>query len=750
MSPYPNSDEDRRLPAVRIIETAPSGMSSGPASELTPLQVALRYKWMILILAVVVSGAMYGGLKFVSPTFVAEADLRIDMPRLRLMNDSSSLLSDQKPSQELLRTEMAVLSSPRLALTAVTALGLENLRAFQLCPRVSWPQALHNLVGRVLGRPAPQPACEVSPEHAAKVLLSALNFTAAREALIIQITASQPDPQLAARLANGYADTYIKWQSDMKAGLAQQADEWLSADLANIQAKMIADDAAVEAYRQSHHLIGLHSKGNGDGAVDTISTQSLEQQNSDLGAVNAALAEKSSILAQVQQALRDGHLDAVAPVLGSQMIQSMITHQAQLSANLAELRANYGSTYPTVVAASAAVARNDAQIRTEIDKIVRGLSSEVAALNERKATVMRQVEGAEKKVAGESEAAVDLSELQRAADTDRRIYESLFVRLKQVDAERRMEQANAAVVVEATPPDFPSAPRKPMIVAGTFLASVGAGIGLAFAREMMSRRFRDTEQVESEIGLPVLGIFPKTRKAPQDIVIDDPFSIEAEAVHGVVTNLLRHANPDGGPLGRVVLVTSSLPGEGKSCFSVALGRTAVRSGMSAFVLDCDLRRPMVERLVAGERRGEIVAPPGNGLSETADIAAEVMHHAGIDERSALRYLSLSRYVDNPHGLMAWSGLSAILTHLRSRYDLVVLDTPPVLAVSDSIKLGSLADEVLLMIDWSATPREAVTSATRVLQRAQIAISGIVMTKVDLRRYARSNSGEGYYLRHYRS
>ena len=156
------------------------------------------------------------------------------------------------------------------------------------------------------------------------------------------------------------------------------------------------------------------------------------------------------MLAQVQQAVRDGHLEMVAPMLGSQTIQGMVAHQAELSAKLAELRANYGSTYPSVVAASAALARNEEAIRTEIDKAVRGLTNEVAALNQRKATVTGQVEGAEKQVAGESEAAVNLSELQRTAETDRRIYESLFVRLKQVDAERRMEMANAAVVVEAT------------------------------------------------------------------------------------------------------------------------------------------------------------------------------------------------------------------------------------------------------------------------------------------------------------
>ncbi len=726
-------------------------MPLASASEVTPLQIALRHKWMILIIAVLVAAAMHVWLGFVTPTYVAEADVRIDMPQLRVTDDNSSVLRTEQPSLELVRTEMAALNSPRLAATAVKALGLETQPGFEECPPVSRLAMLNNLISRLRGQPVPAPECKVSLDYATKVLLNSVSFGSDRASYIIQITASAQDPDLAARIANGYADAYILWQRNMKASLAQQADEWLSTDLAKMQAKMLADEAAVEAYRQQHHLIGLHSKGGGsaDSSNDTLATQQLEQQNSDLGGINAALAEKSSTLAQVQQALRDGHLDAIAPVLGSTLIQSLLTRQAELSGNLDQLRANYGPTYPAVAAAAAALARNEGQLHVEANKIVRSLTGEVAALNARKATVTGQLEGAEKQVARESQAGVDLAELQRTAETDRRIYESLFIRLKQVDAERRMERADAAVVVEALPPDAPTYPRKQMMVAGSFLAALGVGVGLAFGREMMSRRFRDTEQVEGEVGLPVIGIFANRRRAPQDIVIDQPMSVEAEVVHGTLTHLLGRPDPSGAPLGRVVMVTSALPGEGKSCFTVALGRSAMRAGMSAFVLDCDLRRPMVEQLISGKRRGE--APRLSHLPgrDTAELIAEMMRHAGVDERSALRHLSLGDYVNNPHGLMAWPGLTGLLKYLRSRYDVVLLDTPPVLAVSDALRLGGLADEVVMVIDWSDTPRRVVTTAVRALQRAQVAVTGLVMTKVNLRRYARSNAGEGFYLRHYR-
>ncbi len=719
-------------------------IAEGSASEPTPLQVALRHKWTILAIAALAAGGVYAWLGFVTPTYVAEADVRIDMPQLRGMtDDNTSLLRAEQPSLELVKTEMAVLNSPRLAVAAVKALGLQTLPAFQDCPPPSRLQRLRDLLGRVRGEPAAMPACATSFEYAAKVLLNSLSFTSDRASYIIQIGAAAADAELAARIANGYAEAYIAWQGNLKASLALQADQWLSTDLANMQAKMLADDAAVEAYRQRHHLIGLHAKLGESEAVDTVWTQRLEQRNADLGTVAALLTEKSSILAQVRQALAAGQFEAIPPILNAPLIQALLTRQAELSSNLAELRANYGPTYPSAAAAVAALARNEAQIRAEADKIVRSLAGEVAELAARKAAMATQVAGIETQVADESRAAVDLSELQRTAETDRRIYESLFVRLKQIDAERRMEQANAAVVVEAVPPDFPAYPRKQMIVAGTFLAALGAGIGLAFGIETMSRRFRDTEQVEGEVGLPVLGIFARRRRAPQDMSVDRPMSVEAEALQGVLTQLVggldRRADA---PLGRVVMVTSALPGEGKSCLSVALGRSAMRAGLSAFVLDCDLRRPTVAKLLSASRRDAV-------FPDAADPIADIVRAAGVDERSALRHLALGSYVANPHGLMAWPGLARTLAYLRTRYDLVVIDTPPVLAVSDALKLGGLADDVVLAIDWNDTPRAAVLAAVRALQRAQIAVTGLVMTKVDLRRYARANGGEGFYLRHYR-
>jgi uncharacterized protein involved in exopolysaccharide biosynthesis/Mrp family chromosome partitioning ATPase len=674
------------------------------------------------------------------------------------MDQGASLVPAEEPSLEALHTEMATLNSPEVAAIAVASLGLTQLRDFQNCPAVPLTASLWSVWARVTGQAQkPPPPCTASAETAAAILLGKLSFGNDRASYIIQISAADSDPKLAAKLANAYAAAYVAFQREQRNKLTEEADEWLSQQLADMHTKMIAADRAIEAYRQQHHLIGMHGREQG-GGLDTVSTQQLQQLTQELSNVTAELADKTTTLSEIRAALGNGQFDAIGPVRDAPAMQNLLGHHEELASALASLRANFGPSYPSVASAEAALAGNEAQIRAEAGKTIAGLNQQVAALNQRRAAIAGQVAGLEGQVAGESEDNVGLSELERESQTDRNLYESLFLRLTQVDAERRFQQTKAAIAVEAVPPDAPSYPKIPLMVVGAFLGALGIGTGLAFVLEMVSRRFRDSSQVESEMGLPVFGVFPKSVGSPQSIVVDAPFSIEAEALYASLTRLLGTSGLHARPLGKLALITSAIPGEGKSSFCVAIGRAARRLGLSAFVLDCDLRHPSIENLIlGGGKDGQLVVDKATDLTEwrqkgadPGEIMAELFGHAGSDDRSGLRYLALGNYVSNPQSLFAWPEFSAALRYLRSRYDLVLLDTPPVLVASDTLRLGGLADDVLMLIDWRTTPRHAANAAVRSLQRSGIVVTGAIMSKVDLRRDARFGAGEESYLKEYQN
>ncbi len=716
--------------------------SQGSVRELSPLQVAWRRRWMILSMAVVVSAIVYGLMHLVTPVYTAESDIRIDVPQPRVTDGNNTSLPEESPSLELVRTEMAALSSPALARDAAISADLLGLREFELCPPRPISARLQGIVARLRGgAPPPAPGCVVSADHAGRVMLRSVSFNTDRESYVMQIIAHAPRPGLAARMANAYAAAFVEREHQFRNKVALEAEAGLSDDVAAMHSRMVAADEAIDRYRQQNNLIGLGAKDEGAG-TGTLAEAQLEQRNQELSTVTAQLAEGRATLDQIQGAMAGGQLGEMESPLASPVVQGLLVRQATLASTLAELRATEGASHPGVQAAAAAMARNQEQIARESAKVAASLRGEVAALEARKEAVAAEVSALESKVAGESSKTVSLDELEREAQTDRTLYENLFLRQKEVDTERRLQPPTAAVAVEAVPPDAPSFPQTRLMVAGAFLATLGIGSGLAFAMHLGAHGFRDARQFEDELGLPVIGIFHKTfLTPPHDVVVAHPLSVEAEAVHALLAQLVGGSRPGGG--GRTLVVTSPLPKEGKSSLVVALGRSAVRAGLSTVVLDCDLRRPSVRRLLSGDAGTSLPKPFG------APNADEVAGSVGVDHRSKLRYLSLSDHIDNPHGLLGWSELTTLLEILRARYDVVILDTPPVLAVADVMKLAHVADKVLLLTGWPGTPRSAVVAAVRALRRAHVDLAGVVLSKVDGRRHAESLGTDGFYVRHYR-
>jgi succinoglycan biosynthesis transport protein ExoP len=694
--------------------------------DASPLEVALRRKWLILGGAIAIAILVYFLLGLATPRYVAEADVRIDLPQLRYSGDASSVIPAEQITAEGVHTEMAALGSPRLAEKAAVAMGLEKRRDFQICPKAS----LLDTVKSPFSAKAQKP-CTESVAQAGRVLLDRIAIGNDKMSYIIQIKASDSNAEDAARIANGFAAAYVNYQRDTKIALAQEADSWLGGQLATVREAMEKADRAIDTYRQEHNLVDLHSDT--PGGADTAASRHFSELNTQLEAVQASITEKQSTLAQS---------GAAGTGLDSAVVQSLLERHGELASALATLRATLGENHPSVQAAASALHRNEVQTNAEIGRTVAAQNGQLSALIARRNAIAAQVATSSTQISGESQARVKLEELQREATTERTLYESLFVRLKQVDAERRLEVANAAIVVEASAPDHPVFPRKMMMTAGAFLAAIGAGVGASFMYELASGRFQGADQVEGEIGLPVLGLFLRRNRAPHDMVVDEPLSLETEAVHAALTQILRTPPGEAPRRGRTILVTSSLPHEGKSSFSVSLGRAAALAGHSVILLDCDLRRPAIARLLwsAGmpARRDRVAVPTG---PDGAGLLDTVM----TDSKTPLRYLTLSSFFSKPRGLSTWAPFIELWRQARAEYDIVLIDTPPVLATSEATELGSFADDVVMMVALQETPREAANESIRVLRRAGIAVRGTILSKVDLRR--QTERGSLYFKAH---
>ena len=742
------------LPAIRP-ETWPKG-GGGAFDEgfdlpvidkggVTPIQVALQHKWGILAFALVVSGIVWFALKQLPVRYAATASVMVDTRQPRV-SSGDSLLSSQTVEPDLLRTRMEALRSPRLVREVVQQLNLTSVPEFcETSPSLT--EAAENLVKKLAGRTAAAPAapgCVASVQAVADKLASFMSFSADGHSFYILVSAEAADPDLAAKIANTYVAIFIAQQRRNQVGLTEQADAWLSTHNAELKAEVLAADDAVQRQRQGGHLTTMRG--------ETLLGQSLSELNTQLIVATSDLAQKRSTLSSLEGVARSGpnSLDASAPVLASPIIQKLLDRESALAAAQAEMSTRLGSANSEVIANAAQLERIRQQIRTEVNKAVVSLRGEVQALESRRAGLAANVQSLQAQLGNQGNSAIRLSDLERDAASARSRYDAAAVRLEQIRIEAATQRADVQPLIEAVPPKVPSFPRTRMVVTGTFMASLGLGAGLAFAFAMMSNVFSDLGQVERQTGVYVLGLFPKPlrrRNKPQDLVIDNPTSREAEALQAVFSNLIGNRSHSDARLGWALMITSALPGEGKTSFSVALGRAAASRGLSVVVVDCDLRRSTMHALFSGglERPlpGDVSDSSEPGSNEPGRSASNFAELA-LERSTGMRVLIAPPASRNPHALLSSADLPRALKQLRANHDVVIIDTPPVLAVPDAINLAALADDVVMLVDWSRTRRSALLAALKALRRTRIQVTGIVLSKVDLQHFARKNKQESHY------
>ena len=693
--------------------------ASGPA----PLQVALKRKWAILLFALLVAAAVGFVVHRLPPRYAASASLMLDLRQPRVSN-GESLLPSQIVDLDLLRTYLEALHSPSLDTGVATQLGLATDPEYCMPPTGLAHTALR-LLERPFGRDAaPSVSCRVPVAKAARQLEGAVSFSNDGRSYVIVVTASAGSAKLAAAIANAYADAFVVRRRAVQAGLADQADAWLTSHVASLRADVLAADHAVERQRQSGRLTSLRGQ--------TLLGQSLTEMNTQLVVADGELAQKQSTLRELQAAAASGpgQLDASAPVLASPIIQGLLVQEGQLAGTQAELDTRLGSANSQVVANAAQLWRVRRQLRAEIGKQVASVRGEVTALDARAAALRSSVQGLQDQVGAQGSAQTRLANLESDAVSARARYDAAALRLEQIRVEAAMQRADVQLLVEAAPPEFPSFPRTRMIVVGTFMAMLGVGAGLAYALELLSRVFGAPDQIEEQTGVRVLGLFPKPARGWQA----DPR--EAEALQAVFAGLIGGRFHDEGRAGRVLMVTSALSGEGKTSFSVALARAAVARGLSVAVLDCDLRRSSLRRhFPVLDQLPEQQSEPG-------------FAKPGVERASGLHVLLAREPGGNPHAVLASADLPRTITRLRDGHDVVIVDTPPVLAVPDVLSIAPLVDNVVMLLGWRQTPRKAVQAALRSLRRADIPVGGLVLSKVDLRRFARTHADGSYYAKLY--
>lgn len=651
-------------------------------------------------------------LGFVTPTYTVESRVLLS-PRTGEISSFDAPTQPINVDPEAVQSELQVLTSRPLLLRLVRDLKLDTNPEFR---------PSQGLLSRILGFEAARPDENTTVDRIARQLRAYQKGTS--RVLAIEFTST--NPRTAAIVANRMAELYIDQQIDRKNNINSEATRWLSSQIDELRAKVLASEAAVEAFRAQSGLLMTNGT--------TLPQQQLTDLNSQLTVAETARADAQAKLANARAMLAaGGNVNASAEVLQSPLIQNLRAQEVALRAQIAQMLETLLPTHPRVMEAQANLAGLDRQIDQEVRKITSALESEAKVASGRVATIQSQLNKLKERMGTANQDDVKLRSLERDAAANRTLLESYLKRYEEATSRTGADDrtSDARIVSRAEIPGEPTFPKKGSVL---FLATI-AGLIIAFLASMLveifSRGFRTAEQLERATGMPFLGVLPELEGAarqggPATDVMRDPYGLYAEAIRGLQGNVLTARV--GQRRARSVLVTSAHSGEGKSSTAASLARVLAMGGYRTILIDADLRAPSVQLLLGME--------PSAGLAELLTGRASFEHVIRQDHGSYAHVMQAGGQLANPTAAFASSQMLWILRALEQTYDFIIIDSPAVMATADAQVLSKIVDVTVLVVRWSQTSRRVVKRVLKTLSAVSGRRVGVLLTRVNLRRYRR--------------
>ncbi len=679
------------------------------------------------------------------PRYTASTQLLIGINSHKVV-DIQEVLGGGVAGDTAVIGEMEVIKSRELARKLISELNLEQYEEFnpdlkktsffaQLNPKNLIPESWKIATGVEAIEASDADKKEVHLTHLTNAFLSKLTVLQVKKSQVVSISFESIDPKLAAHLANKLADKYILGQLQAKFDATKKATDWLNDQLSDLKKKVEHSEFAVENYRKSHNLIEI-SKGTG------VSQQQLSEISSQLITSRAQRAEAEAKYQQIEAIARSGKdIDSVADVLNSGLITSLRGQESEVQRKYSEMLVEYGPRHPRMIQMQAEINDIKAKIAQEIKKIAASVRNTLEVSRAHESSLSGSLKQIENKNTGNSQAEIALHALERESTANKALFETFLGRFKETASTQGISQADARVISFAEIPLGPSFPKTNILIPVSLLSALLLGIAAIFVLEKLSPGVRSPEQIQELFNMPTLAIIPvisDLKMKPHEYIIDKPQSGLAEAINTLSISLSL-LNPDS--LVKSILITSSVPSEGKSTLATLLAKQAASTGKRVLLIDCDLRRPTI-----GKSFGIDKSLPGlTDLLMNHDLEInEVLIDA---PQSSLKILlnGQAAYV-NPSNLFSSHRMTAIMDQFKTQFDLVVLDSPPIMAVPDTRILGRLVDATIFVLHWDKTPKKVIANALQILNSdGHNNLAGIVLQKVNLAQYGRHGYGDsGYY------
>ncbi|MGI9509586.1 MAG: GumC family protein [Geminicoccaceae bacterium] len=543
-------------------------------------------------------------------------------------------------------------------------------------------------------------------------------------AYVVNVGFSSTDAEEAALVADSLAQTYLEDRVRARRKALSETADSLGRSVEELAEWLKTQEREIETFRADSDLYAVGGTSPAEQRYNTLSEQLIEAK--------LILTDAESRLSQADDAVRQGKaLDSIREVQTSSVISSLRGQETEIQRKIADLATRFGANHPIMTNAKAELSDIRLSIKREIDRVVEQLQLEVTVAENRQETLKEQVADAQAEIADSKSSRIRLKELERDAEAPRRVYETMLERYQRAREQEKILIESARVIERAQVPVRPSNVSGILLLGFTAAGSCAVGVGLAFLLELLRPGYQSAAEAERDLGYPVLGLIPTVHRTGR--AKDERWEIlEAygltEAIRSLVYAAVPRSDRDTRDSAKVLAVTSSFPDEGKSTVSLTLARQAAFSGLKVLLIEGDLRKP-------GLQEGMTQIKPDVGLVNIlrgevhyADDAIATEPESGVDIMLGLGP------ADDAFTLMRGERMGQLIEAVRPRYDLIVIDAAPIMAVSETRTLIDLADETMFIVRWKTTERSAARAALRDLERMDAEIAGVVLTQVDLREH----------------
>lgn len=718
----------------------------------------LRRRFVLISTTVVIGTILAAMVGLSRPVhYTATAEIVIDPTDTRAfgLDPEAGVISADAAALE---TEMRVVRSPEVADAVIDRLGMERRMALELAaarengttlaPALQPFASLLDLVppnilvatglASEVVQLAVTDAAEEARRAARRYLANNLDVRQSGRSRVFSVSFTAERPSEAVHVANAVADAYVSQNLARKVGGTSRTSSYLETRLEDLERQLRSKEEEIKDYRAQNRLMALRG--------GSLSEMELAQLSSELINVRAEREDAEGRLRYLRE-LRNaggGALETVGEVLSSPLVAALVQEHIRLKRHEAELLSTYGERHPQVVSVRADLEGIVEQIAGETDRYIASLSNDISLLGSRERAIREQMGRATQDNVEMSQAEIGLRELEREADALRNLYNTFLVRYTESREQRQVVEADARIIARADTPNRPSTPGVALFAAVGFVASGMFGVLLALVRERLDRGVRTNSEIEHELGIACLGQVPylkdiaKKRQKPHEYLLAKPRSGYAESIRSIST-YLRMSNIDHPP--RVIQVTSSIPAEGKSTFATSLATLLAKSGQSTLLVDLDFHHPSIGR--------ELGIEPESCLVDymLGDAPFEKVVY-GSD--FGLTVLPIRRQAADPSVLIGSQRMRQLLERVRQDYEYVVVDTPPVLLVSDPKATSELVDATILLVRWQETHADKPQNALKELDAVGARIAGAVLSQVDTKRQEQYGyAGVGSYYKNYR-